>query len=666
MKIFKPKNLPNLNYAFENTLIHNKYDFNGQTMIHVKLGDYVIYPSAAGDIESGSICIGNLIRIKLNLSLTETINITQHNPEKNVLDGITIKILLSSKNKSQKNIISIHEEEIKEKIMSHFKNYYFSDNQSLLLNLNDNNLILHITTSKNGFINENTIMDIYSDDVTLNLVGSKLLKRDLFRDDYNFEDIGIGGLNNELIGVFRRALSTRAVKPSIVENLGIKHVKGILLYGPPGCGKTLFARKIGSMITDKEPKIVNGPEIMNKFVGQSEENIRNLFSDAKFDNDLNDVNASLHVIIFDEIDAICKSRGNSGAQAGVNDGVVNQLLSMIDGVNQLNNIFIIAMTNRKDLLDEALLRAGRIEVHIEVGLPDLKGREQIFRIHTNKMRINNMIDANIDIKKLAVLTDNYSGAEIESVVKNSGSIALHEQLTSNKKEIKDTDIIVKMEYFLKSIREIAPTFGNINKKVLSLLPDKYVQLSLSHTFCYDKVNEFMVKNRRIKTILICGENGTGKTALATKIAFDNNVKYTKIIRPIDMIFSDEHSKSHYISNEVTKSYISEKSLIVLDDVEICINYANFGNNVVFSNKLFQTLITLLKTEPTIKTHQLTLISTCSDPDFFDMISKYFDLTFKIDKISATNLNNVTSSLGYDPNFITNNTDVTIRELLNNL
>ncbi len=104
----------------------------------------------------------------------------------------------------------------------------------------------------------------------------------------------------------------------------------------------------------------------------------------------------------------------------------------------------------------------------------------------------------------------------------------------------------------------------------------------------------------------------------------------------------------------------------MDDVEICINYANFGNNVVFSNKLFQTLITLLKTEPTIKTHQLTLISTCSDPDFFDMISKYFDLTFKIDKISATNLNNVTSSLGYDPNFITNNTDVTIRELLNNL
>ncbi len=665
MRTFKPKNLLNPNYSFENALIHNKMDFNNQSNIYVKLADCVIYPSMAGDVETGSICMGTSIRTKLNLSLSETINISQHIPEKTLLDAITIKVITSTKNKSQKNIISIHEEEIKEKIMAHFKNYYFSNNQVLLLKLNDINLILHVTINKNGWINKNTITDIYSDDVTLNLVGSKLLKRDLFRDDYNFEDIGIGGLNNELIGVFRRALSTRAVKPSIVENLGIKHVKGILLYGPPGTGKTLIARKIGSMITEKEPKIVNGPEIINKFVGQSEENIRNLFSDAKLDNDLNDVNASLHVIIFDEIDAICKSRGNSGTQSGVNDGVVNQLLSMIDGVNQLNNIFIIAMTNRKDLLDEALLRAGRIEVHIEIGLPDLKGREQIFRIHTNKMQTNSMMDLNVDINKLAMLTDNYSGAEIESVVKNAGSIALHEQLTSNKKEIKDTDIIVKMEYFLNSIGEITPIFGNINKKVLSLLPDKYVHLTTAHDFCYEKVNEFMTKNRRMKTILICGENGTGKTALSTKIALDNKIKYTKIIRPIDMVFSDEHSKSHYLSNEVTKSYISEKSLIVLDDIEIIINYANFGNSITFSNKLFQTLITLLKTEPTIKTHQLSLIVTCSDPDFFDILSKYFDLTFKLCKIPHQNISNIIKSLGYEPEFMAN-TDVTIKELLNNL
>jgi vesicle-fusing ATPase len=525
---------------------------------------------------------------------------------------------------------------------------------------------LQITTNKNGFINDNVNINIYSDDVTLNLVGSKLLKRDLFRDDYNFEEIGIGGLNKELIGVFRRALSTRAFKPIIAEKLGIKHVKGILLYGLPGCGKTLIARKIGSMITDKEPKIINGPEIMNKFVGQSEENIRNLFVDAKLDSELNNNNASLHVIIFDEIDAICKSRGRSGTQSGVNDTVVNQLLSMIDGVNQLNNIFIIAMTNRKDLLDDALLRAGRIEVHIEVGLPDLEGRKQIFRIHTNKMQTNSMMDKTVDIKLLSKLTDNFSGAEIESVVKNAGSLALHEQLTSNKKEIKDNDIIVTMNHFLQSVNDITPSFGNINKKILSLLPEKYVRLTYSHSFCYDKTNEFIKKNRRIKTILICGESGTGKTILASKIAFDNKIKYTKIIRAIDMVSFDEYMKAYYISDAVTNSYVSEESLIVLDDMEIAINYANFGNNVTFSNKLYQTLITLLKTEPTMKSHQLTLIVTCSDTDFYNVISKHFDLTFNIEKILQSDIPNVITSLGHDFKNKNISNDVTIRELLNNI
>ena len=660
MRSFKPKNLLNANYAFENTLIHNKDDFKGQSNIYLKLNDFVIYPSIADDVEKGTICMGLLVRTKLNLSLTDTFTITEISPSQyNILDDITIKISIYTKNKLQKNIISIHEDEIKEKILTKFKNYYFSDNQTLLLNLNDINFVLHIITNKGGFMDKNVNLNIYSDDVTLNLVGAKLLKRDLFRDDYNFEEIGIGGLNKELIGVFRRALSTRAFKPSIAEKLGIKHVKGILLFGAPGCGKTLIARKIGSMITDKEPKIINGPEVMNKYVGQSEENIRNLFADAKLDDDL-------HVIIFDEIDAICKTRGRTGTQSGVTDSIVNQLLSMIDGVNQLNNIFIIAMTNRKDLLDEALLRAGRIEVHIEIGLPNMEGREQIFRIHTNKMQTNSMMDKNVDIKVLAKLTDNFSGAEVESVVKNAGSLALHEQLTSNKKEIKDSDIIVTMNHFLQSVNQITPSFGNINKIIISLLPDKYVQLSYSHKCCYDKVNEFIKKNRRIKTVLICGESGTGKTVLASKIAFDNKVKYTKIIRAIDMVSFDEYMKAYYISDAVTNSYISENSLIVFDDIEIAINYAKLGHNVTFSNKLYQTLITLLKTEPTEKTHQLTLIVTCSDLEFFEVISKHFDLTFNIDKIPQIDISNVITYLGHELNDFNFGKDMTIRELLNNI
>jgi vesicle-fusing ATPase len=148
-------------------------------------------------------------------------------------------------------------------------------------------------------------------------------------------------------------------------------VKGILLYGPPGTGKTLIARQIGKMLNAREPKIINGPEVLNKFVGQSEENIRKLFEDAEKEYKEKGDESGLHIIIFDELDAVCKQRGSgSGGGTGVGDSVVNQLLSKLDGVNQLNNILLIGMTNRMDMIDEALLRAGRLEVHLEIGLPD--------------------------------------------------------------------------------------------------------------------------------------------------------------------------------------------------------------------------------------------------------------------------------------------------------
>src|SRR3982751_4750647 len=101
--------------------------------------------------------------------------------------------------------------------------------------------------------------------------------------------------------------------------------------------------------------------------------------------------SSLHIIIFDELDAVCKQRGSTGGGTGVGDSVVNQLLSKLDGVDQLNNILLIGMTNRMDMIDDALLRPGRLEVHMEINLPDEKGRLQIYKIHTKNMRVNNFM-----------------------------------------------------------------------------------------------------------------------------------------------------------------------------------------------------------------------------------------------------------------------------------
>ncbi|QKF94390.1 AAA ATPase protein [Fadolivirus algeromassiliense] len=661
----KSKKIINDSYAYDNVLNHNKDDFNGQSKVFIKIkSDGPVYPSVAvKDMEKGCLGFSGPLRTKLNIALNETIYVLECKPVNAFISDIDISL-----NSKDRGVTILHEDEVRDKIRNIFNGYYFSNGQVLIMTYNDKTLMLNVSTKKEGYLNKDTKINISSNDVSLNFMSSKLLKRDLFRDDYNFEEIGIGGLNKELLNAFRRALSTRAYKASTAEKLGIKHIKGILLYGPPGTGKTLIARKIGAMISNREPKLVNGPEIMNKFVGQSEENIRNLFADAKSDYDKNKDNADLHVIIFDEIDAICRTRGRSGVQSSVTDSIVNQLLSMIQGVNELNNIFIIAMTNRKDLLDEALIRAGRIEVHIEIGLPNREGRQQIFRIHTNKMKTNNMMDKNVDIMILSEMTDNYSGAEIEAVVKNAASRALQEQLSSDKKDIKDEDIVVNMNHFIKAIDEVQPSFGNINKIVMSLLPSKYAHLSDEHKLCYDGITTFMKKNRKLKTILITGENGTGKTTLATKIAFDNLIKYTKIIRAIDMVSFDETMKTYFIVDTVTNAYISEESLVILDDIEIAMNYAKMGHSITFSNKLYQSIITLLKSEPTMSNHKLTLIVTCSDNEFAEMISKCFDMVFNIGKIKHKEIFNVTNNLGYNEKdmVLFNNDDITIRELLNSV
>uniref|UniRef100_A0A8C2G4W7 Vesicle-fusing ATPase n=1 Tax=Cyprinus carpio TaxID=7962 RepID=A0A8C2G4W7_CYPCA len=276
---------------------------------------------------------------------------------------------------------------------------------------------------------------------SLNLIGkakTRGSRQSIINPDWNFERMGIGGLDKEFSAIFRRAFASRVFPPDIVEQMGCKHVKGILLFGPPGCGKTLMARQIGKMLNAREPKVVNGPEILNKYVGESEANIRKLFADAEEEQKRLGANSGLHIIIFDEIDAICKQRGSMAGSTGVHDTVVNQLLSKIDGVDQLNNILVIGMTNRPDLIDDALLRPGRLEVKMELGLPDETGRVQILNIHTAKMKQSKMLAKDVDIKELAAETKNYSGAELEGLVRAAQSTAMNRHIKASTKVEVDT------------------------------------------------------------------------------------------------------------------------------------------------------------------------------------------------------------------------------------
>ena len=287
--------------------------------------------------------------------------------------------------------------------------------------------------------------------------------RNIFNSGFDFAEMGIGGLDAQFNTIFKRAFASRIFPEHVVEQLGIHHVRGMLLFGPPGCGKTLIARQIGKVLNAREPKIVNGPEILDKFVGGSEQKIRDLFADAEAEQKSEGGNSMLHIVIFDEFDAICKSRGSSSDSTGVSDSIVNQLLSKIDGVDSLNNILIIGMTNRKDMIDDAILRPGRLEVHVEIGLPDEAGRTQILTIHTSQMRgatpkrITD--DAEARLPELAEMTKNFSGAELEGLVRAATSSAMDRCVNKDTMEVDASKLAVEWGDFMFAMTEVQPKFG---------------------------------------------------------------------------------------------------------------------------------------------------------------------------------------------------------------
>ncbi|XP_032812857.1 vesicle-fusing ATPase [Petromyzon marinus] len=455
----------------------------------------------------------------------------------------------------------------------------------------------------------------------LNLTGKSKTKQgrqSIINPDWNFEKMGIGGLDREFSDIFRRAFASRVFPPDIVEQMGCKHVKGILLFGPPGCGKTLMARQIGKMLNAREPKIVNGPEVLNKYVGESEANIRKLFADAEDEQKRCGVNSGLHIIIFDEIDAICKQRGSMAGSTGVHDTVVNQLLSKIDGVEQLNNILVIGMTNRPDLIDEALLRPGRLEVKMEIGLPDNKGRIQILNIHTARMRDNGLLASDVDVNELAVETKNFSGAELEGLVRAAQSTAMNRHIKATTKVEVDMEkaerLQVTREDFLGALdSDIKPAFGTNTEDYQSYIMNGIVNWGEPvHRVLED--GDLLVQQAKMSertplvSVLLAGPPNSGKTALAARIAEKSNFPFIKLCSPDKMIGFSENAKCQAIKKTFDDAYKSQLSCVVVDDIERLLDYVPIGPR--FSNLVLQALLVLLKKTPP-NGRKLLIIGTSS-------------------------------------------------------
>ncbi|XP_030201241.1 vesicle-fusing ATPase isoform X2 [Gadus morhua] len=481
---------------------------------------------------------------------------------------------------------------------------------------------------------------------SLTLVGkakTKEARQTIINPEWNFEKMGIGGLDREFSDIFRRAFASRVFPPDIVEQMGCKHVKGIMLFGPPGCGKTLMARQIGKMLNAREPKIVNGPEILNKYVGESEANIRKLFADAEDEQKRLGANSGLHIIIFDELDAICKQRGTGASSTGVHDTVVNQLLSKIDGVEQLNNILVIGMTNRPDLIDDALMRPGRFEVKMEIGLPDEKGRVQILTIHTNKMRGFGLLSGDVDIPELAAETKNYSGAELEGLVRAAQSTAMNRHIKATSTVEVDMERAEKLQVsrsdFMGSLNnDIKPAFGTNQEDYASYIMNGIIKWGDPVTSVLDD-GELLVQQTKnsdrtpLVSVLLEGPPHSGKTALAAQIAEDSEFPFIKICSPDKMIGHSEISKCQAIKKVFDDAYKSQLSCVVVDDIERLLDYVPIGPR--FSNLVLQALLVLLK-KPPPKGRKLLIIGTTSRKDILQEMEMLdaFSTTIHIQNIST--------------------------------
>ena len=497
-----------------------------------------------------------------------------------------------------------------------------------------------------GFLAMDTVIDLASENSHFKIHSKTMKTKALTKFGFNFNEMGVGGLDGEISTIFRRAFTTRLYPTAYLEKYGIHHVKGILLYGPPGTGKTLIARTLANALNVAEFKVVNGPELFDKYVGETEKKIRDLFTNAEKDQKENGDEAGLHVIVFDEIDSICKARGTVTSGTGVNDSAVNQLLTKIDGVDSLNDIIVIGMTNRKDLIDEAILRPGRLELHIEVSLPDEKGRLQIFNIHTKKMRENKVLDDDVDLAKLAKMTKNYTGADIESMVKLACSNALSQGVNYSNSKINFTkEHKVNMKNFEDAFAEIQPMFGLKTTDLENSIQFGMINYGENYEIISSKISSLFeqIKNSQsisLLSVLLEGEPGCGKTALASYLALHSGFPFIRIISPESLVKFMESGKYTSIYNTFEDGYKSPYSIIILDNIEKLIEYIRVGPR--FSNLLLQTLRVFIKKLPPKKGKKMLIIGTtscASQLEDLDIVQD-FDRRIKIPNLTKTEILNV--------------------------
>ena len=346
----------------------------------------------------------------------------------------------------------------------------------------------------------------------------------------SYEDIG--GLQPQIQRI-REMIELPLRYPEVFVRLGVDAPKGVFLYGPPGCGKTLIARAVANE-TDAYFTHISGPEIMGKFYGESEARLRGVFEEAQ--------KHAPAIIFIDEIDAIAPKREDMGSEKQVERRVVAQLLALMDGLESRGEVIVIAATNIPNTIDPALRRPGRFDREISIPIPDKKGRLEIFQIYTRGMPLSE----EVDLERLAEITHGFVGADIEALSREAAMSALRKILPKIDFEKVDIpyetlmELKVTMDNFLEAMTEVEPSaireyFVEVPdvkwEDVGGLDPIKEelkeaIEWPLKYSELFKKAH-----TNPPKGILLYGSPGTGKTLLAKAVANESGVNFISVKGP---------------------------------------------------------------------------------------------------------------------------------------
>jgi len=423
----------------------------------------------------------------------------------------------------------------------------------------------------------------------------------------------IGGLSNEIQKI-REMIELPMRHPEIFQRLGIQPPKGLLLYGPPGTGKTLLARAVANE-TDAHFINLSGPEIMSKFYGQSEENLRNVFKEAQ-------ENAP-SIIFIDEIDSIAPKR--SETQGEVERRVVSQLLSLMDGLESRGNVVVIAATNRPNAIDEALRRPGRFDREIEIGVPDKNGRLEILQIHTRGMPL----DKDVDLDALAKRTHGFVGADLQHVAKEAAmktlrrilpKINLEEEIPA---EVLESLTITKAD-FEAALTEVEPS---ALREVFIQKPQEtwddvggledvkqYLRESIEWPLKYPNIYKHM-KSKPPKGILLYGPPGTGKTLIARALAHETEVNFIAVKGP-EFLSKWVGESEKAVRETFRKARQAAPCIIFLDEIDaIAPNRSGSDTDSHVTERMVSQLLTEIDGIESL--NNVVMIAATNRPDIID-------------------------------------------------